>query len=120
MLEKHPLLDSTIISCLKIHYGIEVDSLTFLSLGADPNASVYKVQTQGQKAYFIKLKRGHPHDIGVEIVELLENAGVQQIIPPIKTIHDKTTQHIDDFTLIVYPSCPSTNGYTMRVKSSIC
>lgn len=59
MLEKHPLSDPIIISCLNTHYGIEVASLTFLPLGADMNASVYKAQALDQKSYFIKLKHGH-------------------------------------------------------------
>ena len=101
MLEKRALSDLLIISCLNTHYGIEVASLTFLPLGADMYASVYKAQSLDQKSYFIKLKHGHHHDTGVEIVELLQSAGVRQIIPPVKTVHGKPTQPIDDFTLIV-------------------
>lgn len=111
MLEKHPLSDPIIISCLNTHYGIEAASLAFLPLGADMNASIYKVQTLNQKSYFIKLKHGHHHDISVEIVELLQSAGIRQIIPPVKTIHGTTTQRIDDFTLIVYPFVDGQDGF---------
>jgi spectinomycin phosphotransferase len=105
-----PLSDSIIISCLNAHYGIQIASLTLLPLGADVNASVYKAQTLNQ-SYFIKLKTGHHPDIGVEIVELLHTAGIKQIIPPVKTIHGKTTQSIGDFTLIVYPFISGQNGF---------
>ena len=115
MLEKHPLSDPIIISCLNAHYGIEVASLTFLPLGADMNASVYKVQTIDQKAYFIKLKHGHQHDTSVEIVELLQSAGVRQIIPPVKTIHGRTTQRIDECTLIVYPFVDGQDGFNRNL-----
>lgn len=111
MLEKHSLSDQLIISCLNTHYDIEVASLTFLPLGADINASVYKAQALDQKFYFIKLKQGHHHDISVEIVELLQSAGIEQIIPPVKTMHGKTTQRIDDFTLIVYPFVDGQDGF---------
>ncbi len=111
MLEKHTLSDQLIINCLNTNYGIEVASLTFLSLGADINASVYKAQALDQKSYFIKLKHGHHHDTAVEIVELLQSAGIQQIIPPVKTIHSRTTQRIDDFTLIVYPFVDGQDGF---------
>ncbi len=73
-----------IIDCLNTDYGIEVATLTLLPLGADMNASVYKAQTHDQSSYFVKLKRGHHHDIGIAIVELLHDAGIQQIIPPSK------------------------------------
>ena len=86
MLIKLPLADQRIIDCLHIDYGIEVVTLTFLPLGADTNASVYKAEAQKQSSYFLKLKRGHHHDISLTIVKLLQNAGIQQIIPPVKTI----------------------------------
>ena len=44
MIEKSPLQDQRIIDCLNTDYGIEVATLTFLPLGADMNASVYKAE----------------------------------------------------------------------------
>jgi spectinomycin phosphotransferase len=111
MIEKQSLSDQLIISCLNTDYGIEVATLTFLPLGADMNASVYKAQAHDQTSYFVKLKRGHNHDISVLIVELLHDAGIQQVIPPIKTIHGHPTQRIEDFTLIVYPFVNGQDGF---------
>ena len=65
---KQSLSDQRIIDCLNADYGIEVVTLTFLPLGADMNASVYKAEAQDQSSYFVKLKRGHHHDIGITIV----------------------------------------------------
>ena len=62
MREKKPVSDKRIINCLNIDYGIEVDTLTFLPLGADMHAIVYKAQAQDLRSYFVKLKRGHHHD----------------------------------------------------------
>lgn len=112
MLEKHVLSDLILIQCLNTHYGIEATTLTFLPIGADLDASLYKAQALDQTSYFIKLKRGHHHDTSVEIVELLQRAGIRQIIPPIKTIHGKPTQPIDDFTLIVYPFVEGQDGFS--------
>ena len=50
--------------------------------------------------------------MSVELVELLLRAGIPQIIPPIKTIHGKSTQLIDDFTLIVYPFVEGQDGFS--------
>ena len=70
MLEKQKTISNQrIIDCLITDYGIEVATLTFLPLGADMNASVYKAQALDQTSYFVKLKRGHHHDISVVIVE---------------------------------------------------
>ena len=75
------------------------------------NASVYKAETQGGLSYFVKLKRGHRYDMSIAILALLQASGMQQIIPPIKTIDGKLTQHINDFTLIVYPFVDGQNGF---------
>ncbi|MBS0649635.1 MAG: aminoglycoside phosphotransferase family protein [Verrucomicrobia bacterium] len=115
MLEKHDLPDSMIMKCLKTHYGIDASSLTFLPLGADVNASIYKVQAIDQTSYFIKVKHGHHHDVSVDILELLKSAGVQQIIPPIKTVQGKPTQPIDDFTLILYPFVEGQDGFSRNL-----
>lgn len=115
MAEKHLLADQLIINCLSAHYGIEVATLTALPLGADMNASVYKAQTLDGISYFIKLKHGHHHDIGIAIVELLHDAGIKEIIPPVKTLSGQSTQHIVDFTLIVYPFAEGQNGFSKNL-----
>lgn len=109
---KNPVSDQLIINCLNTQYGIKVARLTFLAIGADMNASVYKAETHDQSSYFIKLKRGHHYDINTTILTLLQDAGIQHIIPPIKTKHGKLIQYIDDFTLIVSPFVEGQDGFS--------
>lgn len=118
MTEKQSFSDHLIINCLNANYGIQVAALTLLPLGADMNASVYKAQTHDQTAYFVKLKRGHHHDIGVQIVELLHDAGIKEIIPPVKTILGQSTQQIEDFTLIVYPFVNGQDGFSSNLTDN--
>ncbi len=103
MIEKQFLSEERIIDCLNTDYGIEVTSLSFLPLGADMNASVYKALGCDGTSYFVKLKRGHHHDICPTLLALLQMADIQHIIPPVKTLHNKPILHIEDYTLIVYP-----------------
>lgn len=111
MREELPISEKRIIHCLNIDYGIEVAFFTFLPLGADINASIYKGETHDKRSYFIKIKRGHQHDMGVVIAELLHDAGLQQIIPPIKTLLGQSTKRVEDFTLIVYPFIEGRDGF---------
>lgn len=111
MVVKPFLTEQLITDCLCTHYGIKVSILTLLPLGADMNASVYKAQTGDGSCYFIKLKQGHHHDISIALIELLHHAGIQQIIPPVKTIDGQLIQLIDDFTLVVYPFIEGENGF---------
>jgi spectinomycin phosphotransferase len=107
-----PLSDQRIIDCLNTNYGIKVTRLTILPVGADMNASVYKAEALDQSSYFIKLKRGHHHDVSATIITLLHDAGIQQIIPPIKTTLGQSIQYIDDFTLIVSPFVDGQDGFS--------
>jgi spectinomycin phosphotransferase len=111
MIEKHTLPSHYIIDRLNIDYGIAVSAFTFLPLGADINAAVYKADTRSGPSYFVKVRGGHHYDISVAILALLQASGIQQIIPPIKTLHGELTQHIDGFTLIVYPFIKGQDGF---------
>jgi spectinomycin phosphotransferase len=111
MIEKQTFSDQRIINCLINDYGIKVISLTFLPWGADMNASVYKAQTR-DKTYFVKLKRGHHHELSVALARLLHEGGISQIILPINTIQGQPTQLIDDYTLIVYPFIEGEDGFS--------
>jgi spectinomycin phosphotransferase len=105
-----------IIHCLSTYYLIKITALTLLPLGADPNASIYKVQASDQKAYFVKLKRGHLHDINIEVLQLLQMSGIHQLIPPIKTVEGKQIQQVDDVTLIVYPFIEGQDGFSCSLS----
>ncbi len=96
--------------CLKSSYGIDAQHISILPWGADPNASVYKAQAQ-DKAYFLKLKQGHQHDIAITITKFLEQAGISQLISPINTLNDQPTLLIEHNTLIVYPFLEACNGF---------
>lgn len=111
MTEKNSLSDQRIIDCLNANYGIAVNTLTLLPMGADMNASVYKAGGQDGLSYFVKLKRGHRYDMSVAILALLYASGIQEIIPPIKTTDGELTQHINDFRLTVYPFVDGQNGF---------
>lgn len=110
------LLEKRIIECLNTCYAIEATSLIPLSIGADMNASVYKAQGPNQKSYFVKLKCGRNHDQGMAILEFLHQEGIPHIIPPVKTSQGSSSQHIDEYTLIVYPYIEHQNGFHQTLK----
>lgn len=112
MIEKPFLSEQRMIDCLMINYGIEVATLTSLPRGADMHASVYKAQTHNQISYFVKLKQGHHHDISAIIIGLLRNAGIQHMIPIVKTIRGQATLRIDGFTLTVSPFVDGHDGFS--------
>lgn len=106
-----------VIHCLNANYGISAAVLTFLPLGADMNASVYKAETSSSQSYFVKMKRGHHYDMSVAILALLQASGIQQIIPPVKTTSGELTQRISEFTLTVYPFVNGQNGFCYNLTN---
>jgi len=115
MIEIKSISNQAIIDCLVKYYDLRVVELTYLPLGADMNASVYKARTHDNLSYFVKLKRGIQHDIGPIIIKLLHDAGIQQIIPILLTIQGQPTQLLDDFTLTVFSFIEGQDGFTCKL-----
>lgn len=101
-----------ITDCLSAFYRIEAINLALLPVGADINASIYKVKARDQKTYFVKLRRGHSHDVSIAILEFLQRAGNKQLIVPIQTVDGKLHQQAGDFTFIVYPFVEGQDGFS--------
>ncbi|QLZ68294.1 Stress response kinase A [Legionella sp. PC1000] len=114
MLEKLSLANQKIIEHLKTDYHIDTLRLTYLPIGADMNASVYKAETKNQ-SYFVKLKKGYHHDVAIDILELLYENGIPQIIRPINTVANQPILYADGFSLIVYPFIHGQNGFNQAL-----
>lgn len=97
------------------HYHLKVESIAPLSLGADLNAALFKAQA-GNASYFVKIKQGHLNDISIRIIELISEAGLQEIILPVKTIDGQLIQRMSDFTVIVYPFISGQDGFQRELS----
>jgi len=106
------LLEQRIKDSLKIHYGIDAPTLTLLPLGADMQSSVYKAETLNHASYFVKVKRGPRPENSALIIEFLCSAGIQHIIPMVKTIRGEATLLMDDVTLTVFPFVAGHDGFS--------
>jgi len=116
IMNKQLVSKQDIIHCLKANYGIPVSTLMPITDGADLFSEAYKAETTNQISYFVKLKQGIHHAIGISLQQLLHNADIQQIISPIKTIDNKLSQIFNDFTLIVYPFINGQNGFDRNLN----
>ncbi|MGE3318449.1 MAG: phosphotransferase [Candidatus Berkiella sp.] len=113
-IEKKWHMNDTILKTLNENYGLAVHTLTPLSLGADRQAELFKADTQ-DKSYFIKLKQGDAHTVGVRIVEMLAKAGLKHVVSPIKTLKSQTTLPFNHHTLIVYPFIDGSDGFNQSL-----
>jgi spectinomycin phosphotransferase len=83
MLEKPSIPDELILARLQEEYGLHNARLTFLPLGADLGTAVYRVESDDQKTYFLKLRKGF-EKITVTVPLFLQSLGVQEVIAPFK------------------------------------
>lgn len=114
---QHSISDKQIIDCLKNHYGINVNALTPLSLGADINACIYKAATIDKSFYFVKIKYAHDHQMSIAVLELLEQEKIPLIIPLIKTKSGLASQSIEHASLTVQPFIEGVNGFSQMLTA---
>ena len=117
MLEKPDFPDEKIVTCLQAGYGLTVVSLTFLPLGADHNAAVYRAISEDACAYFVKLRRGAFDEIAVTFPNFLSDRGISQIIPPLATKQGALWANLAPYTLILYPFVEAHNGYQTELSA---
>jgi spectinomycin phosphotransferase len=112
---KKTLLDIYIIEIIGTHYGIEVNTLLQLPLGADTYADVYRAVTPEQQSYFVKITtNGHPRSIA--IFDLLQKVGIKNIISPVKTKQGDSSLQLEDATVIVYPFIDGQDGFSQKLS----
>jgi len=102
MLIKPDLTDEEIVRCLRSAYGLNIETITFLPLGADFNTSVYRVKTKSNADYFLKLRRGEFIDSAVTVPKYLADLGIKQVIPPLVSRTGKFYARLASFKAILY------------------
>ena len=113
MVNKQQIISNQrIIDSLNTDYGINCATLDLLPLGADLDSCVYKAASPDGSVFFVKIKRGQNHNIGAIIQQLLHDAGIQQIIPPVNTKYGQPTQYIDGCTIVIYPFIEGQDGFS--------
>lgn len=113
--EKPALQDAKIVDCLHEHYGLQVGEITFLPSG-DMNVAAYRVVTEDQTPYFLKLRRGVFAETSVTVPYFLSECGIWQIIAPIMTRSRQLWAHLDDFTVLVYPFVQGHNAFEFALS----
>ncbi len=117
MLKKPEPKDEKIINCLRDEYGLSVKKISFLPLGADTNASVYRAVAKDETNYFVKLKQGDFNEASVAIPNFLSASGIKQIIPSITTRTGRLWAKINPFNVILYPFVEGHPGFERMMSN---
>ncbi|RAP38119.1 phosphotransferase [Legionella quinlivanii] len=116
MLIKPALKDEKIIACLWDAYGLNVEKISFLPLGADFNTAVYQVTTSSQVDYFLKLRRSEFIDASVSVPKYLADFGIKQVIPPLVTKTRQLWTSLASFKASLYPYVEGSNGVETKLS----
>jgi len=103
MPKKPAIKNEQIIDCLRAEYRLSVEKILSLPLGADPNASVYRVVTKDEASFFVKLRKGDFNEASVTIPNYLSALGIKQVIPALTTQAGQLWANLNPFKIILYP-----------------
>jgi spectinomycin phosphotransferase len=104
------LPDETLRTALAARYGLAVAELTFLPLGHDSSAWVYRVRTADGTPYFLKARRRVTNPSSLLVPRYLHDQGVGQVIAPLPTMTQTLWTEAEGYALIVYPFVAGTTG----------
>ena len=110
MLEKPALPDESLCACLREEFGLAVDTIEFLPLGADRNTAVYRA-IAGGKTYFVKLRHGSFNELSVRLPQFLGQNRVPHVMLPIPGRNEQPWTELDSYKVIVYPFIEGHDGY---------
>ena len=65
--------------------GVDVTQVTFLPIGADADAAVYRLDSADGAAYFLKLRRARFDEIAVAVPAFLHEHGAPAVMAPLLT-----------------------------------
>jgi spectinomycin phosphotransferase len=116
MLEKPNIADSIIVACLQNDYGLDINTIEFLPLGADRNTAVYRAVTDADVPYFVKLRRGDFDEMTIIVPKFFHDQGLQRVIAPLVTQSQQLWASLDDFTLFVFPFIDGLDAYNIDLS----
>ncbi len=116
MLTEPDLNDEDIIACLQGAYGLTIEKITFLPLGADVNTAVYRITTSNQTDYFLKLRSSEFLEASVSIPKYLVDLGMKYLIPPLVTKTGQLWVNLGAFKVVLYPYVEGHQGVEVKLS----
>jgi spectinomycin phosphotransferase len=97
------LSSELLCTCLHDGYGLAVAELSFLPLGSDSSAWVYRVRTADAVEYFLKVRAGAVNEAGLHVPRYLCDQGITGVVAPLPTSTGTLWTNVASSALILYP-----------------
>src|SRR3954449_3382743 len=96
------LSDDTLGAALRTHYGLAVTTVTFLPLGHDSSAWVYRLRADDDASFFLKVRTSVTNAPSLLVPRYLHEHGVAQVIAPLPTATGALWAEVQGYALILY------------------
>jgi spectinomycin phosphotransferase len=97
------LSNETLCASLRDQYALAVTNLTFLPIGHDASAWVYRVETAGGLLLFLKVRRRVSNPPSLLVPSYLQDHGIARVIAPLPSVKQSLWTEVGGYALIVYP-----------------
>ncbi|GHO85775.1 aminoglycoside phosphotransferase family protein [Dictyobacter formicarum] len=103
MREQPIIAEESLRACLQEQYGLSAVALTFLPLGLDYNAAVYRVVSEHGASYLLKITTRAFYEASYFVPRYLKEQGVAAVVAPIPTRSNALWALFGERTMVVYP-----------------
>lgn len=100
----------TLPALLLAEYGLEAESVTFLPLGLDLAAAVFRVVLPDGSFRFLKARTGPLNVAGLLTPSLLQRHGVRGVVAPVPTRSGALWAQAGAWSLVLYPFVSGQSG----------
>ena len=97
------LPEETLVAALRTDYGLPISRLTFLPLGHDANAWVYRADSSDGTAFFVKLRTAMTNEAALAVPHHLVALGIDGVVAPLATLDGQLWTTASRYAMIVYP-----------------
>ena len=112
MRERPSIAEQHLRACLQDQYDLSIVSLTFLPLGLDTRAGVFRVEDKMGTPFLVKVKSGALYKPGRLVPRYLHDQGIAAVVAPLPTRHNALWTQLGDWTVTLYPFIEGDRGWT--------
>jgi spectinomycin phosphotransferase len=117
MLTPPDISNDAIASHVREVWGPHIRQVTFLPIGADEFAAVYRLDAEDGAAYFLKLKWRAFDEVTVALPAFLHAQGILPVMTPIATTASRLWTSAHGFQWILYPFFEGRTGYQATLSN---
>ena len=104
------LTDATLGTALRDQYRLDLAALTFLPIGHDSSAWVYRADNVDGRSHFVKVRLRIDNEPGLRVPRHLHEQGVGSIVAPVPTSTGALWGNAGDHAVILYPFVAGDTG----------